>query len=139
MVDRVFLDANVLFAAAWGSRGLDQLWERARDGRCTLMASAYVIQEARLNLASVEQRTRLQTRLHDLLVVAEAPGTTRCPLDVPAKDQPLVVAALAARSTHLLTGDIRHFGPYFGQTVGGMRVLRPSAYLEPPADQPGDA
>jgi len=138
-VDRVFLDANVLFAAAWGSHGLDRLWERARDGRCTLMASAYVIEEAQRNLVSVEQRTRLQTRRHDLLVVAEAPGDTRCPLDVPAKDQPVVIAALAARATHLLTGDIRHFGPYFGHTVGGMRVLRPSAYLEPPADPRGDA
>ena len=103
------------------------------------MASAYVIEEAQRNLASLEQRTRLQTCLHELLVVAEAPGGTRCPLDLPPKDQPVVVAALAARATHLLTGDIRHFGPYFGQTVGGMRVLRPSAYLEPPAAQHHDA
>ncbi len=36
-----------------------------------------------------------------------------------AKDEPIFLAALLAQATHLLTGDLKHFGHYFGQTVAG--------------------
>ncbi len=51
-VDRVFLDANVLFSAAYGSSRIGALWDRARFGRCRLLASRYAIEEARRNLSS---------------------------------------------------------------------------------------
>jgi uncharacterized protein len=45
------------------------------------------------------------------------------------KDAPILLAAIAARATHLITGDVRHFGPYFGKQIEGILVLSPADYL----------
>jgi uncharacterized protein len=42
---------------------------------------------------------------------------------------PIVLAALEAGATHLLTGDVRHFGPYFGKKIEGLLVMLPGEYL----------
>jgi hypothetical protein len=51
-------------------------------------------------------------------------------IDLPEKDSPILLAAIEAGATHLLTGDKKHFGKYFGQKVGGVLVLRPRDYLQ---------
>jgi uncharacterized protein len=51
-VNRVFLDANVLFSRAYGSPGIRRLWDQASEGRCVLLASEYTIHEARRNLCA---------------------------------------------------------------------------------------
>jgi uncharacterized protein len=48
---------------------------------------------------------------------------------LPEKDAPIILAAMEAKATHLLTGDIRHFGPYFGRKIGGILVILPGEYL----------
>ena len=126
-MDRLFLDANVLFSAAYGSPRIERLWSLQRDGHCRLLVSGYVSDEARRNLQP-KLRQRLQEKLNEALLVPEAPGEM-CPIDVAAKDRAVVATALAARATHLITGDVRHFRAYYGRTVGGMAILRPTDYL----------
>ena len=128
MADRLFLDANVLFSAAYGSSGIERLWDLQRAGSCRLMVSCFVIEEARRNLRQPEQIRRLDDKLEAALVVPESPAD-RCPLDLPDKDRPVFSAAMAAGATHLITGDRRHFGAYYGTTVAGVRILRPGEYL----------
>jgi hypothetical protein len=36
-------------------------------------------------------------------------------VELPPKDRPILQAALDCRATHLLTGDVTHFGPYMNQ------------------------
>ena len=135
MADRLFLDANVLFSAAYGSPSIERLWDAQRAGSCRLLVSRYVIEEARRNLREPEQIRRLDTRLQSALVVPESPAD-RCPVDLPDKDRPVFSAAAAAGATHLITGDGTHFGAYYGSTVAGLTILRPSDYLRPaPAPQ----
>jgi hypothetical protein len=50
-------------------------------------------------------------------------------IQLPDKDAPIQFAAIAAKATHLLTGDLRHFGGYFGQKLGGVLVMPPGDYL----------
>jgi len=50
-------------------------------------------------------------------------------VSLPRKDVPSLLAAIEARATHLLTGDLRHFGSYFGKRVEGILVLPPGEYL----------
>jgi hypothetical protein len=45
---------------------------------------------------------------------------------LPAKDRPILSAAIAAGATHLLTGDRRRFGPLHGRCVAGVLILRPA-------------
>jgi uncharacterized protein len=48
---------------------------------------------------------------------------------LPDKDVPILLAAIAAHSTYLITGDIRHFGRYFGKTIEAMLVSSPADCL----------
>ena len=126
---RLFLDANVLFSAAHshGGRSLG-LFRLARTGRCTLIASKHVVEEARRNLAaksskSLDDFLRLQEELE---TVAEAPlklVTWAGGHGLPANDAPVLAAAVVGRADLLVTGDRTHFGHLFGRVVGGVRVV----------------
>ncbi|MCE9613326.1 MAG: PIN domain-containing protein [Lentisphaerae bacterium] len=126
---RVFLDANVLFSAAYrGDTGLRKLWGLPA---VELATSEYAIQEATANLPHADQCARLRELLKSVQVVRQPnpppdlpPGTT-----LPQKDVPILQAAIAARADILLTGDITHFGRYYGKTLGGVCVLPPASFL----------
>ena len=128
-MERVFLDANVLFSAAYrpGS-GLARLWDLRR---VTLVTSDYAIEEARRNLPLPAQRAAL-ARLGDRMEVVRG-AFDRVPLPrkvrLPADDEPILRAAIGARCTSLLTGNLRDFGPYLDARVGGVLIGRPATFL----------
>ena len=126
-MDRLFLDANVLFSAAYRpDAGLLQLWKLPDVALC---ASHYVIEEARINLAELDQRERL-AKLTRVLHLSDAVASkTPREISLPEKDVPIMLAAIEAHATHLLTGDVRHFGRYFGKRIGGILIMLPAAYL----------
>ncbi len=127
-MDVVFLDANVLFSAAYRSdAGLARLWELPS---AILITSAYAAEEARRNLPRPAQRARLERLLASVRIVPEVedrplPEAAR----LPGNDRPILLAALTAHATHLLTGDVTHFGRYFGRRLEGVLVLTPAEYL----------
>ena len=129
MVDRLFLDANVLFSAAYRPNpGVARLWEVSE---VVLVTSTYVVEEARRNLTGKDQRNRLHELLQKL-EIGEAmmlPPELRGEIDLPEKDWPVLGGAAAAGATHLITGDLRHFGPFFGRNVLGVQILSPADYL----------
>jgi uncharacterized protein len=129
-LDRVFLDANVLFSAAYGpgSRFLD-LWRRKG---IRLLTSEYAVQEARRNLVGVDRLKRLGRLVGPMEIVPSR--TANFPpellgVDLPEKDQPILAAAINARATHLLTGDRRHFGMCFGKRIHKTLIQSPAQYL----------
>ncbi|MFZ0286175.1 MAG: PIN domain-containing protein [Terriglobales bacterium] len=126
-MDRLFLDANVLFSAAYRpGAGLLQLWKLKGVVLCS---SRYALEEARVNLTEAAQRTRLDD-LSEPLHWFEA-GQRELPrgISLPEKDVPIVLAAIAAQATHLLTGDVRHFGGHFGKKIEGIVIVLPGEYL----------
>ncbi len=127
-MDAIFLDANVLFSATWRSdSGLLRLWQLKG---VRLLTSSYAAEEARVNLPGEDQRRRLEDLLGRLEMVA-TPSNLPLPgsVTLPDKDRPILLAALAAQATHLLTGDVEHFGAYYDRKVGSLIILRPSEYL----------
>ena len=132
-MDRVFLDANVLFSAAYkADSSLLQLWKLAD---VTLCSSQHALEEARANLDGQEQRVRLKKLSEKLRLVEANEGSLPRGVVLPGKDVPILLGAIAAQATHLLTGDIRHFGSYFGKKIAGIAVARPGAYLKQRADK----
>jgi predicted nucleic acid-binding protein len=126
-VDRVFLDSNVLFSAALRPNArLLGLWKLER---ATLITSEYAVEEARRNLATPQQRARLTRLLRGVEVVEFSHFTLPWGVDLPAKDRPILLAAIDSRATHLLTGDFEHFGRYYRDIIGGVRILPPAEYL----------
>lgn len=127
-VDRVFLDANVLLSAAYHPEaGVRRLW-KVEDAE--LISSVYAVEEARRNLPTPTQRERLERLLGAVRTVPEA-GDRPLPegLRLPDKDRPIYLAARSAGATHLVTGDVTHFGPYFGRRIEGVLILTPGDYL----------
>ena len=129
-MDRLFLDANVLFSAAYRpDAGVARLWEVSSAG---LVTSSYAVEEARRNLHGEDQRTRLEGLLKEV-EVGEAmmlPPELRGEVDLPEKDWPVLGGAAAAGATHLITGDVQHFGRYFGERPLGVLVMKPADYLK---------
>lgn len=82
-----------------------------------------------MNLTDRAQQRRLERLIRKVhLLESERrplPGSIR----LPEKDAPILLAAIDLRATHLITGDIRHFGQYFGKTIEGVRVISPADYL----------
>jgi len=130
-LDRVFLDANVLFSSAYApdNRFL-ALWEASG---LRLLTSDYALEEARRNLTGSDRLERFRRLMMQVEVVSTSSDTLSAELafeaDLPAKDRPILAAAVEARATHLLTGDVRHFGDYFGRRIRGVLIQTPSQYL----------
>ena len=117
----------MLFSAAWQEdSGLAKLW---RLSGVALITSRYAIGEAERNLDTDVQRSRLHALVRKIMLV-DAPEDATLPHDVElvAKDAPILLAAIEARATHLLTGDRTHFGPLYGRPIGGGKVMLPAAY-----------
>lgn len=128
-MQRVFLDANVLFSAVYREQaGLLQLWRLAG---VELMTSDYAAQEAAANLTDPAQRNRLTKLLKTLTIISHPREMPSLPAGVhlPEKDAPILQAAMTGGAAILLTGDKTHFGRYFGKTVGGIRILSPGDFL----------
>ncbi len=132
-MDRLFLDANVLFTAAHNPDGkAAALFDALELGRWELVASAFAAGEARRNIAAKypQHSARLETLLARLTEVPQ-PATTQSTISLPEKDRPIYLAARACGATHLLTGDTRHFGPFMNRprVTGGMFVQTVGEYL----------
>jgi len=133
-MDRIFLDANILFSAAYRpDTGLRKLWSLAGVRRVT---SVYAAEEARRNLSRHLSRPKQREDLEELLgsveVIATAPSTGQplfSTIELPDKDQPILLAAIGAWATHLLSGDFQHFGSYYGKRIEGVLILTPGDYL----------
>ena len=129
--DRIFLDANILFSAAYGSSNLSHLWDFAGKGQCVLLASRYVVEEAKRNLEDSKQSTNLESYLKNVYIVPEVDQTLPCPIELPDKDKPVLMAAISAKADYLITGDVTHFGKYFGHKVMGVKIIMARDYIMP--------
>ncbi|MEI8122332.1 MAG: PIN domain-containing protein [bacterium] len=126
---RVFADANILFSAADPSSAtrilLDVLFHHA-----TVVVNEHVWDEARRNLAM--KRSGLAGNLEKLKsrfqFSSQMEAVSSCPL--PDDDQPVLGGAVAARCSHLWTGDKRHFGHLYGKTINGTLVVSATALAD---------
>lgn len=129
-MDILFLDANVLFSAAYREdSGLRQLWELSK---VKLVTSAYAVEEAFRNLEAIDQRKSLEKLLEKVLILRAAPTNRALPpeIELPDKDRPILFAAIDSKATHLVTGDFKHFGKYYGKTVEGVLIVPPADYFK---------
>ena len=130
MRDRLFLDANILFSAAWSCDAKVRVLWQLRE--VTLVTSDYALGEATRNLETDAQHARLDDLMADVSLGVEIglAAFLFADIQLPDKDMPILVAAIESGATHLITGDKRHFGFLFGQRVNGVLVCTPRFYLK---------
>jgi uncharacterized protein len=134
MPPRIFLDANVLFTAAHNPSGKAALIvELGVQGQWQTLTSTLAVEEARRNLdiKFPDYLPRLESILSKVRIVSSVPGPT-CPIDLPEKDQPIFLAVVKCRAAHLLTGDVRHFGPFLNDPsrTAGVLIMTVADFLE---------
>jgi predicted nucleic acid-binding protein len=122
----LFLDANILFTAAYSPDGLSALLFELQDqGILSLLTSEHSAEEARVNLQlkGPEALERFD-KLVKLLKVVHTPAKCPISLNLPEDDLAIFGAALSGGATHLITGDRKHFGRFFDKPdhTGGIRI-----------------
>jgi predicted nucleic acid-binding protein len=128
---RIFLDANILFSAAGSAGAVRRFVLLLLDAGHDLCVDAYVVEEARRNLAVKRQggEAALAGLLKRMKTVPARPHVAA--LDaltvLPEKDRPVLAAAIQARCDALVTGDIAHFGPLYGKAVHGVKIHSPQS------------
>lgn len=129
-MDRVFLDANVLFSAAY--RQDSRLRQLFKLRGVAFISSAYAVEEARRNLSTAQQRKDLEQLCASMDIVPAAPSESlqSSEFELPESDRPILMAAIGARATHQLTGDVKDFGRYYGRTLEGLLILPPAMYIQ---------
>ena len=129
-VNRLFLDTNVLFSAAYSEDSdFRRLWQLPDT---TLIISTYVLEEVLRHIVEPRRLERLGRLLSEVEVIAnwEHVSLPDSMASLRQKDVPVVRAAIAAQATHLITGDRHDFGDYFGQTIEGVEIIQPAEYLK---------
>ena len=106
----LFLDANVLFSAAYRDTGSVRILFSLAEARgCELVASAYAIDEARRNLAEkhpdrLGDFARLLERLRVCPEASHEAVSWAAARKLPPKDAPILAAAVQGGADVLVTG-----------------------------------
>lgn len=131
---RLFLDSNVLFTAAHNPSGKAALIiDLGAQGYWEVVTSSYAAEEARRNI-SIKfpgYLKRFEALAANIIKVPSRAGQM-CPVPLPEKDRSILEAAIQCKATHLLTGDIRDFGPFMNNAsaTGGVLIQTVSEFLE---------
>jgi len=126
-VERAYLDANVLWSAAYRiDARMRAIWSIPG---ATLVTSAFAIDEAMRNLQDDTHRERLIAILRGLEIHEDVAGAPALDVDLPEKDIPILRGAINAGADVLVTGDLQHFGRYFGALLCGVLVMPPADFL----------
>jgi predicted nucleic acid-binding protein len=126
---RVFLDANILFSGAQPHSRMRVFLELLfKQGEC--ITNAYAVEEARRNLEM--KFPAALPHLDSLIGKCELIPALVSDLkaDLPLKDVPILGGAIAGHATHLLTGDERDFGKFWGKTIQGVKIVSPRMLAE---------
>ena len=122
---RQFLDANVLFTAAHNPSGKAALIiDLGRQKYWEVVSCSFAMDEARRNImikfpGCLE---RLDSFLTTVKLVPSG-GGRMCQIPLPEKDRPILEAAIRCKATHLLTGDMKDFGPFMNNPDDTYDVL----------------
>jgi predicted nucleic acid-binding protein len=131
---KIFLDANILFSAAKSDGAVRQLVALLRESGHTCCVDDYVIEEARRNLATKypDGLVALEKLLRRMARASVQPPSAalEASLRLPAKDRPVLAAAIRLGCDALVTGDRTHFGTWYGRTIHGVTIHSPRSLAE---------
>jgi predicted nucleic acid-binding protein len=133
---KLFLDANVIFTAAYSDQGLSRgLFQLAAAGRCSICTSAFAREEAVKNIQkkAPDKRADLTMLMQQVDILPEPhPKWVAWAVGLPLakKDAPILAAALQGKADIFVTGDRHDFGHLFGQVLQGVSILTPADAFE---------
>ena len=131
---RIFLDANVLFSAAKTDGAVRELLALLDKSGHERVVDGYVIEEARRNLAAkAPEGVAILDRLLSRMTASRSQASDtelEASLPLPAKDRPVLAAAIRQGCAALVTGDRTNFGALYGRTIQGVTIHSPRSLAE---------
>ena len=126
---RIFLDANILFSAARPDSRM-RVFLEVLSKQADFLTNAYAVEETRRNLElkSPNDLKSLKQLVRRCEMVSQL--TADLEIELPLKDRPILGGAIAGHATHLLTGDERDFGRFWGKAVRGVKIVSPRMLAE---------
>jgi len=126
---RIFLDANILFSAAQPHSRLRAFLDMLL-AEADLLTNEYAVEEARRNLAAKfpDHVKGLERLVRQCEIISQL--ATELEVELALKDVPILGGAIAGQATHLLTGDAKDFGKFYGRTIQGVKVVSPKLLAE---------
>jgi uncharacterized protein len=119
---RVFLDANVLFSAANAGSNIACLISLHVPPHQPVTSDfAWFEAERNVLLKRPEWATTLLELRSRLEIVPSV--LFELPIALDDKDRPILCAAIRSQCEFLVTGDRRHFGHFYNQTVEGVTIV----------------
>jgi predicted nucleic acid-binding protein len=119
---RVFLDANILFSAAFPNSHLAEFLAELQH-HAVLLTNTYAIAEARRNITA-KQPARVAAHERFVATLELVPQHVMDPgVRLADKDRPILSGAILGNADYLLTGDRKDFGHLFGKTVRGVMIV----------------
>jgi len=117
-----------LISAAWKeSSEIAMIWQM--EG-VRLITSNYVMSEVERNLHQASQIERLRRLMRTVQMLSfEALPDIPEATELPEKDRPVLAGAIQARADHLVSGDKKHFGSWYGSSIRGVRITAPTELL----------
>lgn len=130
---RIFLDANVLFSAAYDPQSSHfVLIQTGHDAGWVFLTCDWAWLEAERNLSlkrpvALRHLKALSRWVETISTVTEG----NCPIQLPPKDKPIFLTAIHAHATHLLTGDFHDFGSHMNKPnkTRGILIQSPADFL----------
>ena len=139
-----FLDANIFFAAVASDKGGSYfILELAKQGKIFPSTSAYALSEAEKNISVKLGKEKLRHHHENLISM---PLHIQSTLDVgvdrwiekmaldylPGKDAPILISAMNAHSTHLITLDRKHFlnNEDLRDILENVKILTPGDFIK---------
>jgi predicted nucleic acid-binding protein len=124
----------VLFTAAHNPSGKAALViDLGAQGYWEIVSCSYAIEEARRNISIKfpDSLKRFEAFMATVIKVPSRSGRN-CPVILPEKDRPILEAAIQCKASHLLTGDIKDFGPFMKKPnlTSGVIIQTVSEFLE---------
>jgi len=130
---RLFLDTSVLLAASGSSKGASRLIvDEAKKNRWQLVSSNYCREETLRNLPKIGEKGEAyfsKTLKRKIKWVTDAWSSEYIVMFPKAKDKPVLLGALAAKSDYLLTLDQVDFEGRLGKQFYGMSIRTPGDWL----------
>ena len=117
---RIFLDANVLFAAA--RKPGKTLHNLITSNRAEFVTCPYAALEAEQNLDPSE-RPQLKILMASVQLVPNAFGPPPPGVVLRGKDIPILSSAALAQADILVTSDSRDFKHLFGRVIGDVKIV----------------
>lgn len=127
---KVFLDANILFSSSLDGSILHGFISGIKT-KVSFYSNEHALIEAQRNLKIkfpnrmnilhqfIKQIEFVNSKSFSVIKMSEIQELVR------DKDVPILLGAYSASCSHLLTGDKRDFGKYFGKKILGIKIVSP--------------